>query len=72
MAHTAPKRQATTQHAGLQAWVEEIAGLTQPDDIHWCDGSAEEYDLLAADPHRRRHVRAAVGGQKARVLSGAV
>jgi phosphoenolpyruvate carboxykinase (GTP) len=47
MAHTAPKRQATTQHAGLQAWVEEIAGLTQPDDIHWCDGSAEEYDVLA-------------------------
>jgi phosphoenolpyruvate carboxykinase (GTP) len=47
MAHTAPKRQATTEHTGLQAWVEEIVGLTQPDDIHWCDGSAEEYDQLA-------------------------
>jgi phosphoenolpyruvate carboxykinase (GTP) len=47
MAHTAPKRQATTDHADLQAWVDEVAALTQPDDIHWCDGSEEEYELLA-------------------------
>jgi len=47
MANIAPKHQATTDHAGLRAWVEEIAGLTQPDDIHWCDGSADEYDKLA-------------------------
>jgi phosphoenolpyruvate carboxykinase (GTP) len=47
MANTASKHQATTDHAGLRAWVEEIAGLTQPDDIHWCDGSADEYDQLA-------------------------
>ena len=47
MAHTAPKHQASSDHAGLQAWVEEVAELTQPDEIHWCDGSAEEYDQLA-------------------------
>jgi phosphoenolpyruvate carboxykinase (GTP) len=33
-------------HAKLVAWVEEVAQLTQPDRIHWCDGSAEEYDAL--------------------------
>jgi phosphoenolpyruvate carboxykinase (GTP) len=35
-----------TKHARLVGWVEEIASLVQPDDIHWCDGSAEEYDRL--------------------------
>ncbi len=47
MSHTAAKHQATTKHQRLRAWVDEIAGLTQPDEIHWCDGSAEEYDWLA-------------------------
>jgi phosphoenolpyruvate carboxykinase (GTP) len=47
MAHTAPTHQATTDHARLRAWVEEVAGLTQPDEVYWCDGSAEEYDQLA-------------------------
>jgi phosphoenolpyruvate carboxykinase (GTP) len=47
MAHTAPKHQASSNHAGLQAWVEEVAELTQPDEIHWCDGSAEEFGQFA-------------------------
>jgi phosphoenolpyruvate carboxykinase (GTP) len=38
---------APTTHAKLLDWVGEIAELTQPDAIHWCDGSAEEYDELA-------------------------
>jgi phosphoenolpyruvate carboxykinase (GTP) len=37
---------APTTHENLLAWVEEVAELTQPDSIHWCDGSAEEYDSL--------------------------
>jgi phosphoenolpyruvate carboxykinase (GTP) len=36
-----------TKHRKLLAWVEEVAALTQPDEVHWCDGSAEEYDGLA-------------------------
>jgi phosphoenolpyruvate carboxykinase (GTP) len=47
MAHTAPSSQATTNHARLQHWVQEVAALAQPDDIYWCDGSTDEYDQLA-------------------------
>jgi len=37
---------APTTHAGLLAWVEEVAELTQPDRIHWVDGSEEENTRL--------------------------
>jgi phosphoenolpyruvate carboxykinase (GTP) len=37
---------APTKNERLLAWVGEVATLTEPDEIHWCDGSAEEYDSL--------------------------
>ena len=30
----------------LNRWVDDVARLTQPDAIHWCDGSAAENDAL--------------------------
>ncbi len=37
---------AHVKNKKLIQWVEEVASLTQPDQIHWCDGSQSEYDAL--------------------------
>ncbi len=37
---------APTRHRRLLAWVKQVAQLTQPAAIHWCDGSLEENEQL--------------------------
>ena len=37
---------ASTTSERLKAWVNEWIAVLQPRDVHWCDGSAEEYEEL--------------------------
>jgi len=39
---------APTKNKRLLAWVQEVAELTTPDRIEWCDGSDEEWQRLTA------------------------
>jgi phosphoenolpyruvate carboxykinase (GTP) len=43
MAIEIPSRSA---NESLLAWVGDVIALCEPDDVHWCDGSVEEYDRL--------------------------
>ena len=45
-ATTDDKQSAPTTHEGILAWANDIAALTQPDRIHWCTGSDEEWNQL--------------------------
>jgi phosphoenolpyruvate carboxykinase (GTP) len=42
-----PERSSGTTDPNLQSWVDEIARITRPDEIVWCDGSLRETDRLS-------------------------
>jgi phosphoenolpyruvate carboxykinase (GTP) len=44
---TMSKTNYPVHNVRLRKWVDEVAALTKPDRIHWCDGSQEEFDRLA-------------------------
>jgi phosphoenolpyruvate carboxykinase (GTP) len=46
MAKTSVTDSTLTTNKHLLRWVEKMADLTQPDRIHWVDGSQQEYDRL--------------------------
>jgi phosphoenolpyruvate carboxykinase (GTP) len=43
---TMTNRDTGTKNKRLAAWVEEVAQLSKPDRVHWCDGSDDEYQAM--------------------------
>ncbi|GAA2833634.1 phosphoenolpyruvate carboxykinase (GTP) [Leucobacter komagatae] len=43
------RENATTDNAEVLQWVTEVAELTQPDAILWCDGSQDEWNRITSE-----------------------
>jgi phosphoenolpyruvate carboxykinase (GTP) len=43
---------AKPSNQSVLSWVEKVAGLTKPENIFWCDGSAKENDYLLGQAQR--------------------
>ena len=39
----------TTTNQKLLDWVEQWRSIFEPDDVYWCDGTAEEYDRMCQE-----------------------
>ena len=48
MTAAAVQAPAHVKNRAFLAWLEEVVALCQPADLHWCDGTDEEYDRLCA------------------------
>ncbi len=46
LAETAP---TTRSEEHLLRWITDVAALTMPERVHWCDGSDEEYETLCRE-----------------------
>jgi phosphoenolpyruvate carboxykinase (GTP) len=49
LSETTAATEAPTKNRKLTEWVQQVAELTEPDAVHWCDGSAQEYDRLCQE-----------------------